>query len=74
MPPSPPLQPIASKAEDSPLHVRINPPEGGREHAGFAKYEEERSISLDQLNQPLDRGTPAGERKIEDRLRLILGL
>lgn len=74
MPPSPPLQPIASKAKDSPLHVRINPPEGGREHAGFAKGADGRSIYREQLNQPLGRVTPAVLRKIEDWLLPILGL
>lgn len=66
--------PITSKAKDSPLHVLINPPEGGLKHASFAKCEDVRSISRERLNESLGRVTPAVLRKVEDRLRLILGL
>lgn len=66
--------PITSKAKDSPLHVRIDPPEGGLEHVSFAKCEDLRSVSRDRLSRPLGRVSPAVLRQVEDRLRLILGL
>ena len=68
------IVPITSKTKDSPLHVRINPPEGGLEHTSFAKCEDVRSVSRDRLSKPLGRVTPAVLRLVEDRLRLILGL
>ena len=45
--------PITSKAKDSPLHVRIDPPEGGLQIASFAKCEDVRSISRERLSRPL---------------------
>lgn len=68
------LVPITSKAKDCPLHVRIDPPEGGLEHTSFAKCEDVRSVSRERLSRPLGRVTPAVLRQVEDRLRLILGL
>jgi mRNA interferase MazF len=66
--------PIASKAKESPLHVRIDPPQGGLEHPCFAKCEDVRSISHQRLNRLLGRVAPAVLQQVEDRLRLILGL
>ena len=37
--------PITSRAKDFPLHVRIDPPEGGLQHPSFAKCEDLRSPS-----------------------------
>ncbi len=68
------IVPITSKTKDSPLHVRINPPEGGLEHTSFAKCEDVRSVSRDRLSKPLGRVTPAVLKQVEDRLYLILGL
>jgi mRNA interferase MazF len=66
--------PITSQAKDSPLHVRIDPPEGGLQHTSFAKCEDVRSVSHERLSRPLGRVTPAVLRQVEDRLRLLLGL
>jgi len=66
--------PLTSKAKEFPLHVRIDPPEGGVQLTCFAKCEDVRSISRERLNKPLGRVTPAVLRQVEDRLRLVLGL
>jgi mRNA interferase MazF len=66
--------PITSQTKDSPLHVRIDPPEGGLQHISFAKCEDVRSVSRERLSRPLGRVTPAVLRQVEDRLRLVLGL
>lgn len=68
------IVPITSKTKASPLHVHINPAEGGLEHTSFAKCEDVRSVSRDRLSKPLGRVTPAVLKQVEDRLRLILGL
>ena len=68
------IVPITSQAKDSPLHVRIDPPEGGLQHTSFAKCEDVRSVSRERLSRPLGRVTPAVLRQVEDRLRLVLGL
>lgn len=66
--------PITSQAKDSPLHVRIDPPEGGLQHISFAKCEDVRPLSRERLSRQLGRVTPAVLRQVEDRLRLVLGL
>jgi mRNA interferase MazF len=66
--------PLTSKAKEFPLHVRVNPPEGGLEVTCFAKCEDVRSISRERLGKSLGRVTPAVLRQVEDRLRLVLGL
>ena len=66
--------PITSKAKEFPLHVRINPPEGGLQHPSFAKCEDVRSVSQERLKEPLGRVTPAVMRQVGDRLRLVLGI
>jgi mRNA interferase MazF len=66
--------PITSRAKEFPLHVRIEPPEGGLQYTSFAKCEDVRSISRERLNKPMGRVSPAVLRQVEDRLRLVLGL
>ncbi len=41
--------PIISKAKGIPLHVEVNPPEGGLSITGYIKCEEARSISTSRL-------------------------
>ena len=66
--------PITSRAKEFPLHVRLDPPEGGLQHTSYAKCEDVRSVSRERLSKPLGRVTPAVLRQVEDRLRLVLGL
>jgi mRNA interferase MazF len=66
--------PITSRAKAFPLHVRLDPPEGGLQHTSYAKCEDVRSVSRERLSKPLGRVTPAVLRQVEDRLRLVLGL
>src|SRR5271156_4119165 len=37
--------PITSRTKDFPLHVRVDPPEGGLQVASFVKCEDMRSVS-----------------------------
>ena len=66
--------PITSKDKGFPLHVRLDPPEGGLQLTSFAKCEDVRSVSRERLSKPLGRVTPAVMRLVNDRLRLVLGL
>jgi mRNA interferase MazF len=66
--------PITSRSKEFPLHVRIDPPDGGLKHPSFAKCEDVRSVSRERLREPLGRVSPAVLRQVEDRLRLVLGL
>lgn len=67
------IVPITSRAKESPLHVRIDPPEGGLQHPSFAKCEDMRSVSRERLSKPLGRVSSAVVRQVEHRLRLVLG-
>ena len=66
--------PITSKAKGVPLHVEINPPEGGLSMTSYAKCEDVRSISTSRLMRRLGNVTPLTIDAVEDRLRVLLGL
>jgi mRNA interferase MazF len=66
--------PITSKAKGIPLHVEINPPEGGLNVKSFAKCEDVRSISVNRLVKKFGKVSPQTIEKIEDRLKILLGL
>ncbi len=66
--------PITSKAKNIPLHVEINPPEGGLSLTSYAKCEDIRSISTARLKKRLGRISPQTIDAVEDRLKIILGL
>ena len=66
--------PITSRAKEFPLHVRIDPPEGGLQVTSFAKCEDVRSVARERLTKPLGRVSPAVLGQVEQRLRMLLGL
>lgn len=66
--------PITSKAKNIPLHVEINPPEGGLNVKSFAKCEDVRSISTSRLVRKFGAVSSQTIEKVEDRLRILLGL
>ena len=66
--------PITSKAKGIPLHVEIQPPEGGLILTSFIKCEDVRSISTARLVKRLGKVSPQTIDMVEDRLRIILGL
>jgi mRNA interferase MazF len=66
--------PVTSKAKGIPLHVEINPPEGGLNVKSFAKCEDVRSISTSRLVRKFGSVSVQTVEKVEDRLRILLGL
>lgn len=66
--------PVTSRAKGIPLHVEINPPEGGLTLQSFAKCEDVRSISVSRLKKRLGKVSLQTVEKVEDRLRILLGL
>ncbi len=66
--------PITSKAKGIPLHVEIEPPEGGLTLTSFVKCEDVRSISTSRLAKRLGKVSPQTMDVVEDRLRVLLGL
>ncbi len=66
--------PLTSKRRRIPLHVRVQPPEGGVKLESWAKCEQVRSLSTDRLLKRWGQVHPATMASVEDRLRVVLGI
>lgn len=66
--------PLTSRYRDNPLHVLLNPPEGGARIPSFIKCEDVRAISVQRLLDRWGSVRPATLALVEDRLRIVLGL
>lgn len=66
--------PITTKEKGVPLHVRIDPPEGGVKETSFIKCEDIRSISTQRLTVRLGIVSARTMALVEDRVRVLLGL
>lgn len=66
--------PLTTKDRKVPLHVAIDPPEGGLRARSYAKCEDVRSISTERLTECWGRVAAVTMRDVEDRLRIVMGL
>ncbi len=66
--------PLTSRDRKVPLHVAIDPPEGGLRARSYAKCEDVRSISTERLTECWGRVAALTMRDVEDRLRIVMGL
>ena len=66
--------PITSKAKGIPLHVQIQPPEGGVRSTSYIKCEDVRSESKQRLARRLGTISSPTQAAVDDRLRILLGL
>ncbi len=66
--------PITPKAKGIPIHVLIQPPEGGLKQVSFVKCEDVRSVSASRLVQQWGRISAGTMKQVEERLRMLLGL
>jgi mRNA interferase MazF len=66
--------PLSTRDKGLPLHVRVEPPEGGLKQVSFIKCEDLRSISLQRLTQRWGRVSAKTVQAVEIRLRLLLEL
>lgn len=66
--------PITSKDKKQPMHVALQPPDGGLPMLSFVKCEDIRSVSKARLKQ--FRGVVSGPamNEVEKRLRILLDL
>ena len=66
--------PVTSKDKGLPLHVPIEPPEGGLTQPSFAMCDQLRTISTKRLDRR--RGTLGSQTmlEVEDRIRIFLDL
>lgn len=66
--------PLTTTFRGIPLHIRIEPPDGGVKTTSFAKIEDVRSVSKERLAKRWGTVSPATMAAVEDRLRIILDL
>jgi mRNA interferase MazF len=66
--------PITSKDKKIPFHVSIEPPEGGISIKSFIKCEDVRSVSTERLTRCLGQVSEITLQKVEERLRILMGL
>jgi mRNA interferase MazF len=68
------LVPITTRERGIPLHVRLEPGEGGLRRPSFAKCEDVRSVSTGRLTSKIGQLSAGTMSLVDDRLRIVLGL
>jgi mRNA interferase MazF len=66
--------PLTSVDKRIPLHVEIEPPEGGLSRRSWVKPEDVRSVSVERLGVRLGSVSAATLATVEGRLRVLLDL
>ena len=67
--------PFTTRPRGLPIHVEVQPPDGGLREVSFAMCEQVRSLAVDRLGpQPFGSVSPIVLNSVENRLRLLLGL
>ena len=68
------LLPLTGVAKGIPLHVEVNPPEGGVKAKSFIKCEDVCSVAKERLARRWGKVSGSTLAAVEDRLRILLGL
>ena len=66
--------PVTTRAKGIPLHVELDPPEGGVRERSFVKPEDIRAVSIERLEERRGRVSTATLELVERRLRVLLEL
>jgi mRNA interferase MazF len=66
--------PLTTRAKGIRTHVSLVPPDGGVREQSFIKCEDVRSISTERLTSRWGAVSAATMRKVEDCLRILIGL
>lgn len=66
--------PLTSTFRGIPLHVQIEPPDGGVKNTSYAKIEDVRSVSKERLLKRHGSVSPQVLAAVSDRLRVLLDL
>jgi mRNA interferase MazF len=66
--------PLTSTHRGIPLHIKIEPPEGGVKNTSYAKIEDVRSVSKERLTKRVGIVTAGTMAVVSDRLRILLDL
>lgn len=65
--------PMTRTDRGNPLHMRVEPPEGGLDDVSFALPEYLRSISHERISRTAGRLAPHSLRELLQRCRLLIG-
>lgn len=68
------LLPLTTRYKGIPLHVAIEPPDGGLKNKSYIKCEDIRSVSTERLAQRIGAISNQSLSAVEDRLRILLNL
>lgn len=68
------LAPMTTRQRGVPLHVAVEPPEGGVRQASFVQCENVRSVATERLIERWGSLSPPTMALVEDRLRILLDL
>lgn len=68
------ILPLTTRSRGIPLHVRVDPPEGGVRERSFIKCEDIRSVAKERLTEPWGSVSLRTLAAVEDRLRILLQL
>lgn len=66
--------PVSTKFKGVPLHVAVDPPQGGLHQKSYVKCEDVRSISKKRLVRKWGRVSNETMADVEDRIRILLDL
>lgn len=68
------IAPITTRKTKIPLHIEVNPPEGGLKERSFIKCEDIRSVAKERLLERWGKVSMKTIYQVEDRFRLLLDL
>lgn len=68
------LLPLTTRDRGVPLHVRIDPPEGGLRERSFVKCDDVRSVDKERLVSRWGTVSSTTVEVVEDRIRILLEL
>src|SRR5207253_9852637 len=66
--------PLTTRDRRVPLHVGIDPPEGGLRERSYAMCDQVRTISKTRLDRRWGTVSPSTIQTVEDRLRILMDL
>ncbi len=68
------IVPMTRTAKQIPLHVPVDPSEGGVKSRSFIKCDDVRTVSIERLSDKWGELSDATMREVNDRVRIFLGL
>jgi mRNA interferase MazF len=68
------IVPMTRTARGIPLHVPVDPPEGGVRARSFIKCDDVRTVSLERFSDKWGELSDATMRAVDDRIRVFLSL